>query len=177
MLAADLGGAASAREAPWKLLEEFTWLFRHEYAGVVWSANLVLHDYALAEEAAQDAFVRLLENWRKVSRYDRPGSWVRLVAVRMATRVASRQSRLVSLEDAWPTAPEARPFDLDLIRAIRQLPPKQRAAIALRYVEDLPVNQIADTLGCSTSTASVHLHRARTKLAELLKEEVGTNAD
>ena len=48
-------------EAP----EEFTWLFRHEYAGVVWSANLVLHDYALAEETAQDAFVRLLENWRK----------------------------------------------------------------------------------------------------------------
>ena len=74
-------------EAP----EEFTWLFRHEYAGVVWSANLVLHDHALAEETAQDAFVRLLENWRKVSRYDRPGSWVRLVAVRMATRVASRR--------------------------------------------------------------------------------------
>ena len=95
----------------------------------------------------------------------------------MATRVASRRSRLVSFEDAWPTAPETRPLDIDLIRAIRQLPPKQRAAIALRYVEDLPVNQIADILGCSTSTASVHLHRARTKLAELLEEEVGTNAD
>ena len=70
-----------------------------------------------------------------------------------------------------------RELDIDLIRAIRQLPPKQRAAIALRYVEDLPVSQIADILGCSTSTASVHLHRARTKLAELLEEEVGTNAD
>jgi DNA-directed RNA polymerase specialized sigma24 family protein len=110
-------------EAP----EEFTWLFRHEYAGVVWSANLVLHDHALAEETAQDAFVRLLENWRKVSRYDRPGSWVRLVAVRMATRVASRRSRLVSFEDAWPSVPETRPLDIDLIRAIRQLPPKAGA--------------------------------------------------
>jgi RNA polymerase sigma-70 factor (ECF subfamily) len=157
--------------------EEFIWLFKHEYDRVVWSANLVLHDYALAEETAQDAFLRLLENWRKVSRYDRPGSWVCLVAVRMATRVASRRSRLVSFEDAWPTAPEARSFDLDLIGAIRQLPPKQRAAIALRYVEDLPVNQIADTLGCSSSTVSVHLHRARIKLADLLEEEVGTSAD
>jgi len=158
--------------------EEFAWLFRREYTAVVWSANLVLHDYARAEEIAQDAFVRLLENWRKVSRYDRPGGWVRRVALRLAVRAAKRQSRLVSLDEAWPVGgDEQRPLDLDLIAAIRQLPPRQRAAVALHYVEDMPVNEVADVLGCSVSTASVHLHRARHKLAELLKEEVGTNAD
>jgi RNA polymerase sigma factor (sigma-70 family) len=158
--------------------EEFTWLFRREYTAVVWSANLVLHDYARAEEIAQDSFVRLLENWRKVSRYDRPGGWVRRVALRLAVRAAKRQSRLVSLDEAWPVASdEKRPFDLDLLAAIRQLPPRQRAVVALHYVEDLPVNEVADVLGCSVSTASVHLHRARTKLASLLKEEVGSNAD
>ena len=157
--------------------DEFIWLFRNEYTGVVWSANLVLHDYARAEDVAQDAFVRLLENWRKVSRYDRPAAWVRLVAVRLATRIAKRQSRLVSIEAAWPFACVSRPLDLDLIAAIRQLPPKQRAAIALHYVEDLPVNEIAGALGCSASTASVHLHRARTRLAELLAEEVGSDVD
>jgi RNA polymerase sigma factor (sigma-70 family) len=158
--------------------EEFTWLFRREYTAVVWSANLVLHDYARAEEIAQDAFVRLLENWRKVSRYDRPGGWVRRVALRLAVRAAKRQSRLVSLDEAWPPPSDARrPFDLDLLAAIRQLPPRQRAVVALHYVEDLPVNEVAAVLGCSVSTASVHLHRARTKLAALLKEEVGSNAD
>jgi RNA polymerase sigma-70 factor (ECF subfamily) len=168
--ALDAGGGM---EAP----EEFTWLFRHEYVGVVWSANLVLHDHARAEEVAQDAFVRLLENWRKVSRYDRPGAWVRRVAFRLAVRIAKRQSRLVDLDEAWPIAAEARPLDLDLIAAIRQLPPQQRAAVALHYVEDLPVNEIAGALGCSVSTASVHLHRARTRLAELLGEVVGSHAD
>jgi RNA polymerase sigma-70 factor (ECF subfamily) len=157
--------------------EEFIWLYRNEYTGVVWSVNLVLHDYARAEDVAQDAFVRLLENWRKVSRYDRPAAWVRLVAVRLATRIAKRESRLVDVDAAWPIASESRPLDLDLIAAIRQLPPKQRAVIALHYVEDLPVKEIAGALGCSASTASVHLHRARTRLAELLREEVDSDVD
>jgi RNA polymerase sigma-70 factor (ECF subfamily) len=158
--------------------EEFEWLFVHEYAAIVWSANLVLHDYARAEEVAQDAFVRLLENWRKVSRYDRPGAWVRRVALRLATRSAKRESRLVSLDQAWPAvARETRPLDLDLIRAVRSLPPRQRAVVALHYLDDLPVNEVADVLGCSVSTASVHLHRARVKLAELLHEEVGSHVD
>jgi RNA polymerase sigma factor (sigma-70 family) len=158
--------------------EEFTWLFNREYAAVVWSANLVLHDYARSEEIAQDAFMRLLENWRKVSRYERPGAWVRRVAMRLAIRAAKRQSRLVSLDEAWPVAStEQRPLDLDLLEAIRQLPPRQRAVVAMHYMEDLPVGEVADALGCSVSTASVHLHRARTKLADLLKEEVGSSAD
>jgi RNA polymerase sigma factor (sigma-70 family) len=157
--------------------EEFIWLFRREYTAIVWSANLVLHDYARAEEVAQDAFVRLLENWRKVSRYDRPGAWVRRVAIRLATRAAKRESRLVDLDKAWPVADDAKPLDLDLIAAIRQLPPRQRAVVALHYIDDLPVNQAAAIIGCSVSTASVHLHRARAKLAELLGEEVGSNAD
>ena len=160
-------------EAP----EEFTRLFRREYTSVVWSANVVLHDYARAEEVAQDAFVRLLENWRKVSRYDRPGAWVRRVAVRLATRIAKRQPPTVDLDEAWPAGAESPPFDLDLIAAIRRLPPQQRAAVALHYVEDLPVHEIAAVLGCRVSTASVHLHRARARLAELLGEEVGSNAD
>ena len=158
--------------------EEFTWLFQREYTAVVWSANLVLHDYGCAEEVAQDAFVRLLENWRRVSRYDRPGGWVRRVAIRLAVRAAKRRSHLVDLEAAWPVVgDEQRPLDLDLIAAVRRLPPRQRAVVALRYGEDLPVNEVADILGCTASTASVHLHRARTKLAELLTEEVSSSAD
>ena len=157
--------------------DEFNWLFRREYSSIVWSANVVLHDYARAEEVAQEAFVRLLENWAKVSRYDRPGAWVRRVAIRIATTVAHRQSRLVSVDQAWPAADEVPSVDLDVIAAIRRLPPRQRAVVALYYVDDLPVNEIADILGCGVSTVSVHLHRARTKLAELLGEEVGSHAD
>ena len=157
-------------------VEEFQALFTHEYAAIVWSANVVLHDYSRAEEIAQEAFVRLLQNWGKVSRYDRPGAWVRRVAIRMATRAAKRESRLVSTDAAWPVIPEAPAVDLDLMAAIRQLPAKQRAAIALYYIEDMTAAEIAEVLDCAVATVSVHLHRARSRLAELLGEEVDSHA-
>jgi RNA polymerase sigma-70 factor (ECF subfamily) len=61
--------------------------------------------------------------------------------------------------------------DLDLVRVMGQLPPMQRAAIALHYLDDLSVDEVASTLRCAPSTARVHLHRGRMRLAELLHEE------
>jgi RNA polymerase sigma factor (sigma-70 family) len=58
------------------------------------------------------------------------------------------------------------------MRAVRQLPGMQRAAVVLCYFEDLPLSEIADILRCSDATVRVHLHRARKRLAELLGEEV-----
>ena len=63
----------------------------------------------------------------------------------------------------------------DVLAAVRQLPPKQRAAVALRYFEDKPVEEIAQLMECSASTARVHLHRARHQLAQTLGEEVGSD--
>jgi RNA polymerase sigma-70 factor (ECF subfamily) len=48
----------------------------------------------------------------------------------------------------------------------------QRAAIVLRYAEDLSTDEIADILGCDTSTVRVHLHRGRKALGLTLREEV-----
>ncbi|MGI8434261.1 MAG: RNA polymerase sigma factor [Nocardioidaceae bacterium] len=152
--------------------EEFEWLFATQYRSIVWSANVILHDYSKAEEIAQDAFVSLLENWKKVAQYDRPGAWVRRVAIRLATRAAKREAQGAQLAAAWPTVADVQPVDLDLMAAIRQLPPRQRAVIALFYIEDLPVSEVADILSCGTATVSVHLHRARKRLTELLGEEV-----
>ena len=59
-----------------------------------------------------------------------------------------------------------------MIDAVKQLPPMQRAAIALFYLEDRPVAEIADLLGISTSTCTVHLTRGRRRLADLLGSEV-----
>jgi RNA polymerase sigma-70 factor (ECF subfamily) len=69
------------------------------------------------------------------------------------------------------------PIDLDLADAIQQLPPRQRSAVVLFYFEDRPMQEIADILGCSTSTGWVHLHKARKKLADLLGEEVSESVD
>jgi RNA polymerase sigma-70 factor (ECF subfamily) len=60
---------------------------------------------------------------------------------------------------------------------VRELPPRQRAVVALFYLEDRPMDQIAELLGCSESTGWVHLHRARRTLAERLGEEVTDDVD
>ena len=161
-----------------KTPEEFNWLFAREYRSVVRSVNLVLRNEGQAEEITQDAFVRLLEHWGKVSRYDRPGAWVRRVALRMATRAAARERRVRNLlsreREVAVVAPER---DLDVWDAVRALPPRQRAVVALFYLEDMPITEVADILACSESTVSVHLHRARKALAAVVGTEVDSGVD
>ena len=58
------------------------------------------------------------------------------------------------------------------VEAIRDLTPRQRAIVVLFYLEDRPMDEVADLVGCSTATGYVQLHQARHRLAELLSEEV-----
>src|SRR5262245_15765949 len=69
--------------------------FRQEFARVVRTIHLIVRDQARAEDIAQDAFLRLFQNWPKVSRYERPEAWVRRVAIRIAMR-GRRQDQLWS---------------------------------------------------------------------------------
>jgi RNA polymerase sigma-70 factor (ECF subfamily) len=157
---------------------EFSSFFHEEFANVARTAYFVLHDRTAAEDVAQDAFTQLFRNWAKISRYDRPGAWVRRVAIRLAVRHARRERvRAFLLRWSEPPRHETPARDPDLIRAIRALPPQQRAAVALHYFEDRPVAEIASLLGCSTATAKVHLFKARRRLARLLNEPDGEGSD
>jgi RNA polymerase sigma factor (sigma-70 family) len=150
---------------------EYEWLFREEFPAVMRSVFLICHDTHRAQDITQDAFVQLLKHWEKVSRYDRPGAWVRRVAIRL-TMQSLRRERLRSLLERHVEPPVHRvPVDLDVLNAIRSLPKMQRAAVVLFYFDDMPLVEVADILGCSNATARVHLHRARGRLAELLGEE------
>lgn len=150
---------------------EYTWFFRAEFRAVAQTAYLIMHDRQRAEDVAQEAFTQLLVHWKKVSRYQRPDAWVRRVAIRLASRTASRERRRAELESDATREHRMPERDLDLVRALRSLPPQQRAAVALYYFEDRPTAEVAHILDCSESTATVHLHKARKRLAEILGEE------
>ena len=64
--------------------------------------------------------------------------------------------------------------------AVRALPRRQAQAVALRYLDDLPLKGIGEILGCSPGTVKTHLARARKRLGDVLGvqviEEVGDNA-
>ncbi len=151
-------------------IEEYEELFRREHATIARVAFLVVGDRDLASEVAQDAFVELFVNWRKVRRLDRPGAWVRRVAIRRAVRVRTRESRSTTGVAPIPVVDTSVGLDLDA--ALGHLSPTQRAAVVLHYYQELPVHEVADALGIKPSTASVHLHRARARLGKLLGEEV-----
>jgi RNA polymerase sigma factor (sigma-70 family) len=148
----------------------YTQLFRAEFAAVTKSVFFIIHDREKAEDVAQDAFVQLLKNWKKVSVYERPDAWVRRVAIRLAVRQVRRDRLLSIIKRDIRTAPEVKARDLDVFACIRQLPAMQRAAIVLFYFEDRPIAQVAEILGCAEATARVHLHRGRKRLAHLLGE-------
>ena len=156
---------------------EFEWVFRSSYASVLRTTSLILHDRGRAEEVTQDAFLRLCERWRSLQAVEHPEAWVRQVAVRAAVR-AAKQTRLRTAaapdddQPVWDDLP-----DVDLARAVGSLAPQQRAVVALFYLDDLPVEDVAHHLGVSTSTVKQHLFRARTRLAALLSETVEVTSD
>jgi RNA polymerase sigma factor (sigma-70 family) len=150
--------------------EEFEWVFRSAYASVLRTTFLILHDQGQAEEATQDAFLRLYERWGGVVRIDHPTAWVRRVAVRTAIRRAKvARLRRVVIPDGEPSAWDTLP-DVDLARAVAELSPQQRAVVALHYLEDLSVEEVAHLLDVSSSTVKQHLLRARSRLAVTLSE-------
>jgi RNA polymerase sigma factor (sigma-70 family) len=154
--------------------DDYAWFFRAEFPAVVRTARWIVHDRGRAEEIAQEAFMRLHVHWRTVSRYERPDAWVRRVAIRLATRVARRERSRRSLEDAaaGPPVTEDLTPDLDLLRAVAELPIRQRVAVALFYLEDRPLPEVAHVLDCTDGAAKILLHRARVSLAARLDEEV-----
>lgn len=152
--------------------EAFARLYDEEYLRIARTVYLVLHDSGRAEEVTQEAFVRLYLRWGTVGHYDRPGAWVRRVAIRLATREARREGRRPQLERVGAvtdTEGETSP-DVDVTRAVLGLPPRQRAAVVLFYFEDLPVAEIAEILGMGESAVKVSLFRARRALAPVLEE-------
>ena len=149
----------------------FDALFRREFAPITRTAYLVVGDWEVAREIAQDAFVQALRHWQKVQGMESPGGWVRRVAIRDAVRARRRDARgRALLRERAPHTDESG-VALDVRTALLTLPPRQRAVIALHYLDDRPVAEIATLLGCSSGTVKTHLARGRQALASLLGEE------
>lgn len=169
-------GDAVAASAGTAAVPSFDELFASEYRRVVGLALVLCGRRGVAEEIAQEAFTAAYRRWSRISHYDDPAAWVRRVAVNMATSVLRRRTRearamarvALRRENAMePALPDAGLWD-----AVRGLPGRQARCVALRYVEDRSVAEIAAVLGIAEATVRVHLHKARATLAERLGEEL-----
>jgi RNA polymerase sigma-70 factor (sigma-E family) len=122
-----------------------------------------------AADLVQDALERTLARWSSVDQRD-PDPYVRRAMVNRHISVWRRWGReqptpdLADLGYADPVA------DPDLWEALRQLAPRQRAVLALRYFEDLTEAETARVLGCSVGTVKSQSHDAIARLRSMLEE-------
>jgi RNA polymerase sigma-70 factor (ECF subfamily) len=156
-------------------MTDFAQLVERESQGLVAAVTAIVGDRHRAEEIVQDAFERCYRRWRRVSRLDRPGAWVRRVAINAAIssrRRSTTERRAVERLGARAelVGPSTDPLgaldDAVLWAEVRALPGEQAAAIALRYVADLTLEEIAATLEVSVPAAKSLLHRGRRALRE-----------
>ena len=144
---------------------DFDSVFAESHAHVVRTAFLIVGSRAVAEEISQEAFLKLYERFDDVRN---PGGFLRTTAVRLCLswrrRAVVEAARLAIVGEPGPTgAPE---ID-EVWDALAALKPERRAAIVLRFYEDLTHEEIAELMGCRVTTVRTRVHRG---LADLRKE-------
>jgi len=137
------------------------------------AAVLLCGDHHLAEDLTQTTFTKVYAAWPAVSRADSPIAYTRKVLLR--TFLSHRRLRRSA---EWPVqvVPDTRadapdPGDrLDLLAALRRLPPADRAVLVLRYWEDLSVARTAELLGIRENACRARSARALARLRALLPD-------
>ena len=139
--------------------QAFVALYRERYDPMVRLAYLMTGRQAIAEELVQDAFVSVHRGWERATN---PPAYLRTAVVN-ACRSWGRRQSLERLRR--PAPPEATTMVADEMWDVLQtLPPRQRAAIVLRFYEDLPDEEIAVLLGCKVATVRTAVFRGLEKL-------------
>ncbi|MBO0810989.1 MAG: SigE family RNA polymerase sigma factor [Microlunatus sp.] len=149
--------------------QEFESFVAANWRQLLRAAWLLSGNWAAAEDLAQSALAQVWAHWPRVRAADEPEAYVR----RMLThQFLGQQRRRSSGELPTDELPESRAPDgtsdvdrrMALTRAMAELPPQQRAAVVLRYFQDLSLEQTAVALGCSVGTAKSQTSRALAKL-------------
>ena len=144
--------------------ETFDALFDREYGPMVRLAFLLVDSNEAAEEVVQEAFVALHRRWDRV---DNPGGYLRTSVVNRAKDVQRRRAR----ERRLPVqVPEDARLEADhLGDALAALPAKRRAALVLRFYDDLSEAEIAEVLGVRRGTVKSMIHRGLAQLREVIE--------
>ena len=155
----------------------FEELYLKDYHAVVGLAFALSGSRWLAEDLAQEAFLAAHRNWPRVSAYDQPGAWVRRVVANLSVS-AFRRSLVeakalvrIALGDRDRPSSDLPSEDAEFWDAVRSLPRRQSQAVALHYLEDLPVSEVAAILDMAPGTVKKHLFDGRRALARRLRIE------
>ncbi len=148
----------------------FQRFYAEQYASVVGLARLLTGDVHLAEDLAQDAFVKVYRYAEHSERpIENPAGLLRTTVVNLCRSWHTRQRRAeLRMARHGPDATSLTEWEHDLDHSLRRLPYDQRAVIVLRYWLGLSESEIADDLDCRPGTVkSRHSRALRTLRKEL----------
>ncbi|MFD2417850.1 SigE family RNA polymerase sigma factor [Amycolatopsis pigmentata] len=162
--------------------QEFAEYFAAKRDFVRRTAFLLCGDWHRADDLAQVAFVTLHRRWHRIRDRAATDAYLRKTLVRASIDESRRPWRRERQVERLPE-PETRddPVDdrvatrTDLINGLRQVPPKQRAVLVLRYFAGLDVAAVANALGCSEGNVKSQTSRGLATLRNALGAEVETH--
>lgn len=132
-------------------------------------AAVVTDDVHLAQDIVQEVLLRAQQMWVRIESMKHPEAYVRRMIVNEARSGWRRTKRVEPRSDielGASSADHATTYERrdELRRQLLRLPTKQRAAVVMRYLEDLPDSEIAAALDCSPTTVRVHIYRALARM-------------
>ncbi|CAM4005954.1 SigE family RNA polymerase sigma factor [Kibdelosporangium persicum] len=137
------------------------------------TAYLLCGDWHRAEDLVQVAFLKVYKSWPKVA--SSPLGYARQTltntVIDESRRFWRREQPTYPLPDTAGTNAD-QDIALDLRRAMAALPPRQRAAVVLRYWDDLPIAAVADLLGCSEGTVKSQCAKGLAALREMVTDRL-----
>ncbi|MFC0627156.1 SigE family RNA polymerase sigma factor [Kribbella deserti] len=139
------------------------------------TAYLVCGDWGLAEDLVQDALLKLYVAWPRVASVEGAHGYARRTVVNVAIDAGRKSSKFGHTSAEIPELPDDRDavgaFDTRTVvmAGLRELPPKARACVVLRYFDDLSVQETAQILGISVGTVKSQTSRGLELLRSTLE--------
>ena len=147
-------------------------LYAAHYRSLVRLAALLLDDPAACEDVAQEAYVRV--HGRRLDDPDKALAYLRQTVVNLARsslrrrlvaqRLAPRPERVTTDDTAIDTVRRD-----ELVRALRQVPRREREALVLRYLADMSEAQAAEAMGCAVGSVKGYTSRGLARLSTILE--------
>jgi RNA polymerase sigma-70 factor (ECF subfamily) len=169
---------------------DFWEIYDSYYPRVVHYATSMLHDRSAADDVVQETFIRVQKNLATVREPEKIPAWVFRVAHNLCIdHLRAQESSRIETgaePDAMCSSGNTVSVDTDLehkemsscVREkIERLPENHRAIILLSDIMELSQQEIADILGIEVGAVKVRLHRARTKLRAILKDDCSFTRD
>ena len=142
-------------------------VFDRSYRRLVVQLYGVVGDICEAEDLVQEAFVRATVTGNRFLRAENHEAWLRTTAINLHRNRWRKLRNLAKIRDRLQEPTDLAGLDehVAIVSALRTLPEAHRQVIALYYLADLPVAEVAETLGCPVGTVKSRLQRARESLA------------